>query len=433
MPSTQQEELLLRYHYTAPTTIQKPKAMLRGSVKRTLERIAADDDLEKLHMNGKRIDDDQLARLSQVLSYNTSITTLNLSNNNIGHEGIVALADALHQNLHVEYIDLSGNNIGNKGAVALACCLQHNNISVISLNLQSNGIEDEGAEALLSALTTNSTVHSINLKDNLIHSSLLTKIDEALSRSKALFETEVVYFDSSPGKKDQDLAAVDTFSMTLSEESKGDNHSFDSSTEDDACVETSNNYLFQGAPMTSPNAESSSPSPLNAEGMAANWVNMFGSLFNNDEKNKDSIELRVIPVSDDSGYKEFLAFLKNDSAPHTQEDQDLIVVEPSLTTAMSHSGSISRSVSDNCGVLGTQQLSEAEDKEDTTTASPQKNPIEATFNWIGSLFQKEKEKVQARAQAQEKNDTSDEEKTAPRKIPVSDDEGYQEFIAFLKT
>ncbi|KAK1735911.1 leucine-rich repeat protein [Skeletonema marinoi] len=386
--------------------------------RRIIERIAADDEnLEKVKMNGKRVDDDRLTRLSEVLSHNTSITSLHLSNNSIGHDGIVALADALHQNLHVEYIDLSGNNIGNKGAAALADCLQHNNISLISLDLQNNGIEDEGAAALLSAVSTNSTIHSIDLKGNAIQSSLLSKIDEALNRSKALFEAEVVYFAPSPAKKDHDLAAVDTFSMTLSEESKGDNHSFDSSTEDDICVEVSNDYVFQGAPITSQNAELSSPSSLNAEGMAINWMNMIGSFFHNDEDNKDAIEdskeLKVIPVSDDDCYKEFRAFLRNESVSLTEEDRDLIVAE-ALSTTLSQSGSISHSVSDNYKVLGVQQLSEE---------TEQKNPIGATFDWIGSLFHNE----------EEKNDTGAEEVKERRKVPVSDDEGFQEFLAILKT
>jgi hypothetical protein len=377
--------------------------MFLGSVvKRTIERIATDDELEKVNLKGKRIDDDEFAQLSSVLSYNASITTLQLSNNNIGHEGIAALADALHQNLHIEHIDISSNNIGNKGAAALADCLQHNT-SVISLNLQNNGIEDEGAEALLSVLSTNSTVHSINLKDNAIHESLLAKIDEALGRSKAMFEAEVVYFASSPAKKDQDLAAVDTFSMTLSEDSKGGYYSFDSST-DDICVATSNNYIFQGAPL---NAESSST--LNAEGIAADWVNMFGSFFHNDdEKNKDSIEMRVIPVSDDKGYNEFLAFLKNESASHTTEEQDPIVSE------------------------NNHQAQQSSEEKDVRAVSPQKNPLEVTFNWIGSLFQNDEEKVD-NAKAEKKNDTSDEEKRVPRIIPASDDEGYHEFIAFLQS
>lgn len=385
--------------------------------RRIIERIAADDEnLEKVKMNGKRVDDDRLTRLSEVLSHNTSITSLHLSNNSIGHDGIVALADALHQNLHVEYIDLSGNNIGNKGAAALADCLQHNNISLISLDLQNNGIEDEGAAALLSAVSTNSTIHSIDLKGNAIQSSLLSKIDEALNRSKALFEAEVVYFAPSPAKKDHDLAAVDTFSMTLSEEFEGDNHSFDSST-DDICVEVSNNYVFQGAPITSQNAELSSPSSLNAEGMAINWMNMIGSFFHNDEDNKDAIEdskeLKVIPVSDDDCYKEFLAFLHNESVSLTEEGRDLIVAE-TLSTTLSQSGSISHSVSDNYKVLGVQQLSEE---------TEQKNPIGATFDWIGSLFHNE----------EEKNDTGAEEVKERRKVPVSDDEGFQEFLAILKT
>lgn len=377
--------------------------------RRLIERIAADDeDLEKVKLNGKRVDDAKLAELSQVLSSNTSITSLHLSNNAIGHEGIAALADALHQNLHVEHIDLSGNTIGNKGAAAFAACLKYHNTSVVSLNLQSNGIGDEGAEALLSAVVTNSTIHSLNLKGNDIHSSLLAKIDEALNRSKALFETEVVYFAPSPTKEDdQDLAVVDTFSMTLSGESRVDDHSFDSST-DDICFETSNNYIFQGAPITtSPNAESSSPPQLNAEGMAVNWMNAVGSFFHNDDNNKDTNEdgnvLKVIPVSDDEGYNEFLAFLKSES------DQDLFVAEkPSSPLPQSEK------------VLGAQQLSE--DK-DAASASHQENPIGATFNWIGSLFHNEKEE----------NDKSGKDERAPRIIPVSDDEGYQEFIAFLKT
>ena len=397
--------------------------MVRSSFKRferrIIERIAADDeDLEKVKMNGKRVDDEKLAELSQVLSSNTSITSLHLSNNTIGHEGIAALADALHQNLHVEYIDLSGNTIGDEGAAALADCLQHNNTSVISLNLQNNGIGDEGAEALLSAVLTNSTIHSLNLKGNVIHSSLLSKIDEALNRSKSLFETEVVYFAPSPTKGDQDLAVVDTFSMTLSEVSRGDDHSFDSSV-DDVCVETSNNYIFHGAPITSPNAESSSPSQLNAEGMAANWINTIGSFFHNDENNKDTNgdrnKLKVIPVSDDEGYDEFLAFLKSKS------DQDLLVTEKSSTSPLPQSEHINHSISNEDNVFGTQYLSE---DMDTASASPQQeNPIGATFNWIGSLFHNEKEE----------NDKSGEVERAPRIIPVSNDEGYQEFIAFLKT
>lgn len=370
--------------------------------RRIIERIAADDDgLEKVKLNGKRVDDAKLAELSKVLSSNTSITSLHLSNNTIGHKGIAALVDALHQNLHVEYIDLSGNTIGSKGAAALAACLKYHNTSVISLNLQDNGIGDEGAEALLSAVLTNSTVHSLNLRGNAIHSSLLAKIDEALNRSKALFETEVVYFAPSPAKEDDhDLAVVDTFSMTLSEESSGDDHSFDSST-DDICVETTNNYIFQGAP----NAESSSPSQLNAEGMAVNWMTTIGSFFHNDETytNVDGNVLKVIPVSDDEGYYEFLAFLKS------ERDQDQRVAEePSLPLPQSEK------------VLGAQQLS---DDKDEASSSHQENPIGATFNWIGSLFHNEKDE----------NVKSGENERVPRIIPVSDDEGYEEFIAFLKT
>lgn len=383
---------------------------------RIIRRISADaGNLETVNMNGKRLDDERLARLSEVLSYNTSVTSLELSNNNIGHKGARSLADALQLNLYIEHIDLSGNDIGNKGAVALAECLQHNNISLISLDLQNNGIEYEGAIALLSAVSTNKTIHSINLKGNYIPSSLLSKIDEALNRSKAMFEREVVYF-SSP-TKDQDLAAVDTFSITLSE-SEGSNHSFDSSTTDVICMEVSNNCIFQGAQKRSPSAESSSLSPLNAQGMAINCMSMIGSFFHNGEKNKETSEgsnvSKVIPVSNDEGYYQFLAFVQNKNASHTTKDHDVLVAD-SLSTTSSQSDISHHSLSDYHNVDGAKHLSEEMDK---TSASPQHNPTGTSFNRSGSLFYME---------------ASEEEKIELRKIPVIDDERYMEFLAFLAT
>lgn len=149
-----------------------------------------------------------------------------------------------------------------------------------------------------------------------------------------------------------------------------------------------------------------------------NTIGLF--LHNNDESNKDinedGNELKVIPVSDDLGYCEFLAFLESDIVSHTNKDQDHLVAE---TPPLPQSENISHSVSDDYKVLGAQHLSEDKEK-DTASAFPQENPIGATFNWIGSLFHNEKED----------NGKSCEDE---RIIPVSDEIGYQEFISFLKT
>jgi hypothetical protein len=153
---------------------------------RTIGRVSADIQMNEVSLCGRQIGDDGLIRLSEALFWNSYVKYLNISNNNIGHEGAEALADALQQNLYIEHIDLSDNNIGNKGAVALADCLQHNNMSVISLNLQNNSIEAEGAAALLSAIKFNTAIHSVNLKGNNIPTSILTKIDEALNRTKPM-------------------------------------------------------------------------------------------------------------------------------------------------------------------------------------------------------------------------------------------------------
>ena len=421
--------------------------MVFGNVKRferrILERVAADEEsMDKVKIIGnKRFDDDGMARLSEVLQSNTSITSLQLSKNKIGDKGIGALADALHQNFDVERVDLSGNNIGDKGAAALAYCLQHHNLSVISLDLRKNGIGDDGAAALLAAASSNPTIHSINLEGNAIKSSLLKQIDEVVSRSKELFEKEVVYFDPSPTKKDEELAAAGTFSMTMSGSgSEGGNNSFYSST-DDSCAVISNNYVFQGAKVTSPNAESMSPSQLNTKGIAANWVNTFGTLFHDVEKNKeasgDSKIFKIIPVSDDVGYKAFLAFLRStnvsdtnedevlpnvdassitssrpESVVETKEDQNLIEIDASSMTSLSgvgnesdmdegqdmteldapsmplsQSGGVSHSAPESSEAVEAQKTSE---ETNTAPAPPKDNPIEASLNWFGSLFHDEK-------------------------------------------
>jgi len=111
--------------------------------------------------------------------------TLILHFNNIGREGAAALATALTTNTTLTTLDLYGNNIGAEGAAALATALTTNTI-LTTLNLCWNGIGAEGAAALARALTTNTSLTTLDLGSNGIGTAQLDLVETQLERNRAL-------------------------------------------------------------------------------------------------------------------------------------------------------------------------------------------------------------------------------------------------------
>ena len=84
-------------------------------------------------------------------------------------------------------VDLNCANIGDAGATQLAEALQ-GNTTVHTLNLGDNLIGDAGAAQLAEALHGNATVHTVDLGRNSFGAAAATQLAEAL-RGNAILHT----------------------------------------------------------------------------------------------------------------------------------------------------------------------------------------------------------------------------------------------------
>jgi hypothetical protein len=96
-------------------------------------------------------------RLSQTIASLDKKRSVHLQGANIDDEGASAFADALTVNTSVTEINLRDNYIGAEGASSLANALKVNT-SVTQIDLLTNGIGNEGAAALADALKVNTSV-----------------------------------------------------------------------------------------------------------------------------------------------------------------------------------------------------------------------------------------------------------------------------------
>ena len=104
------------------------------------------------------------------MAYNTSLTTLHLSRKNIQDKEGQDIARALISNTNLRKLELAGNNLGMLTARVFALALRTNK-TLRYLDLESNKLsndtqENNGVEEMIQALTSNTTLLSLNLGDN---------------------------------------------------------------------------------------------------------------------------------------------------------------------------------------------------------------------------------------------------------------------------
>ena len=187
--------------------------------------------------------------------------------------------------------------------------------------------------------------------------------------------------------------------------------------------EKMDNYKFQAAP------QNKDVPPQKDDGIDFNLMNMVGSLLHQGKQTKDASEDKTV-----SAVKE-----ENAHMAEKKEVQDLVITETSSMTDVSVSDSSTHSVSEDAA----QPISSSEKIASSTVVED--NPIGQAFNWIGSLFDPNKDKKKDQNEDSctievEKAIDQDEDTTTKagvkeilKTIPVSDDEDYKAFHAFLAT
>jgi Ran GTPase-activating protein (RanGAP) involved in mRNA processing and transport len=119
-------------------------------------------------------------------------TSIDLSNNMLGDEGAAEVANLLREYAPLIKLDLSFNDIGDRGALALADALRAN-ASLTSFSLHSSipgsassvkpRLTEIGLMAMARALETHPTLAVLDLRDNVVSTTLIGVLVQTLQRN----------------------------------------------------------------------------------------------------------------------------------------------------------------------------------------------------------------------------------------------------------
>ncbi|KAI8815348.1 hypothetical protein BJ742DRAFT_670594 [Cladochytrium replicatum] len=136
--------------------------------------------LRKLSIRMSGIDDDKCRLIAAALIENRSVSELDLSHNKIGDGGARGLAKVLATaGSRLTQLNLANNRIGPLGAKSIGFALADPNRG---LNLRMNRIADTGGAELLTCLTRNVTLRTLDLSCNALNGPLIVPAFCALLR-----------------------------------------------------------------------------------------------------------------------------------------------------------------------------------------------------------------------------------------------------------
>eukprot|EP00121_Abeoforma_whisleri_P016169 Awhi_evm1s14848 len=125
--------------------------------------------------------------IAKVLQLNElPLTALDLSSNSIGCNGFKEIGMALKQNTTLTTLNVKNNLIDAEGVTDLAFALIENNTTLTVLNLSENKIADEGATQLAMVIKANKTLTTLELYYNSIGVNGIKAIAASLVKNKTL-------------------------------------------------------------------------------------------------------------------------------------------------------------------------------------------------------------------------------------------------------
>ncbi|XP_059818209.1 NACHT, LRR and PYD domains-containing protein 3-like [Hypanus sabinus] len=142
---------------------------------------AALGSVETLSFSGMTLTPIDCAVLSQVIGLCDTIKHLDLGNCHIQCEGIQRLGPGLHK---CQDLSLGHNKLGDSGVKLVSAALKNPGCEIQKLRLIDVGLTDSGAEDLASALSTNSSLTVLDLRDNILGDSGVKLVSAALRKSE---------------------------------------------------------------------------------------------------------------------------------------------------------------------------------------------------------------------------------------------------------
>jgi Ran GTPase-activating protein (RanGAP) involved in mRNA processing and transport len=164
----------------------------------------------------RRIDSNFESLLERLQDDDYRVTGIDLSGRPLGDGGIHRLSEALTDNTQVRQLWLRDCSVSNAGAKALASCLEQN-MSIVDLFLGGNDIGDEGLGYICEALRrSNATLVSLEMDDNRISQRGVRDFISALGKNTTVL---VATFENNM----KDAKCLDELDHLLEERRKGMN------------------------------------------------------------------------------------------------------------------------------------------------------------------------------------------------------------------
>jgi len=154
----------------------------------TISPYLAHSSLKMLGISGCRANQESLVEMLRSITLNTNINSLVLQDCGIGSSVKKELNDLLSNNSTLQSVDLRENNICEETIALLAKGgLRHNN-SIQTLILSQNPIGDDGASSIAEMLALNPTIESLGLIDCEIWGRGCMSLASGLASMKGLKE-----------------------------------------------------------------------------------------------------------------------------------------------------------------------------------------------------------------------------------------------------
>eukprot|EP00696_Hemimastix_kukwesjijk_P007964 gnl/Hemi2/2008_TR715_c0_g1_i1.p1 gnl/Hemi2/2008_TR715_c0_g1~~gnl/Hemi2/2008_TR715_c0_g1_i1.p1 ORF type:complete len:681 (-),score=245.99 gnl/Hemi2/2008_TR715_c0_g1_i1:102-2144(-) len=157
------------------------------------QALARSPNIHTLDLRGSNIRAEGAVHLADIIRANTTLVNLNLEWNaiGVGDKGVLALCEALSMNSSIQTIDLRNNHISPEGGNIIAQMLK-SNVCLQNLDVRWNEIGSKGARAIVDALQYNNTLTSLQLDGNKVSDDLLDQLDAILKRNRDI-STQAVH------------------------------------------------------------------------------------------------------------------------------------------------------------------------------------------------------------------------------------------------
>lgn len=134
----------------------------------TANLITSLKDLSTVELVCNKLDDDSLKIIERALEEHPNLKEVNLSHNKLGNVGARRAARIYGKNKHILSMDLSNNQIGYEGARCLSMVLSEPGCQLKHLDASLNLISDKALTVMLSDMTNNKCIESLNVSANLL-------------------------------------------------------------------------------------------------------------------------------------------------------------------------------------------------------------------------------------------------------------------------